>query len=99
MIERRHRMKVVMLTTIDNPFSPYNEFDQWNAFDQAHGYFTCSYLARIVKTSDELSEADEAIEIENAIDEIVSLNLLGIYKKLVIDVEDEEEEEVDEEDS
>jgi hypothetical protein len=75
--------KTVMLTTIDNPFDPFTQFERWQQFDEAQGYFTCSYLARIVKTSIELSEADEALAVEQAIDEIIDLNLLGIYKKVV----------------
>lgn len=76
-------MKDVMLTTIDNPFDPFTQFDEWKAFDEEKGYFSCAYLARIVKTSDELSEEDEALAIEQAIDEIVRLNVLGIYRKVV----------------
>lgn len=71
-----------MLTTIDNPFDPFTQFDEWFAFDEGMGYHTCSYLARIAKTSDELSQEDEDIAIESAIDEIVSINTLGIYKKV-----------------
>ena len=78
-------MKVSMLTTLDNPFDPFKQFDEWLAFDRDNGYHTCEYLARIVKTSDELSEQDEAIAIEQAIDEIVKMNVLGIYKKVSID--------------
>jgi hypothetical protein len=76
-------IKLVMLTTIDNPFSPITEFERWQQYDESKGYFTCSYLARIAKTSIELSEVDEALAIEQAINEIVDLNLLGIYKKVV----------------
>ena len=71
-----------MLTTVDNPYDPFTDFDQWNAYDQSKGYNTCSYLARIVRTSDELSEPDQSLAIELAIDEIVELNVLGIYKKV-----------------
>lgn len=77
-------MKAVALTTIDNPFDPIAQFDEWKAFDEAKGYNSCAYLARIVRTSDELSEADEALAIEQAIDEIVKLNILGIYRKVVV---------------
>ena len=75
-------MKASMITTTDNPFNPFTEFDEWKVFDESKGYYTCSYLARIVKTSDELSDEDETLAIEQAIDEIVSLNVLGIYKKV-----------------
>ena len=76
-------MKDMMLTTIDNPYNPFTHFDEWRAYDIEKGYFTCEYLARIVKTSDELSETDQLSAIEQAIDEIVKLNILGLYKKLV----------------
>ena len=72
----------VMLTTLDNPYNPFTQFDEWFEFDTSKGYNTCSYLARITKTSDSLSEADEDAAILLAIDEIVSLNVLGIYLKV-----------------
>ena len=71
-----------MLTTTDNPYDPFTQFDEWYAYDEDKGYHTCSYLARITKSSDELSSADEDLAIESAIDEIVALNVLGIYKKV-----------------
>ena len=71
-----------MLTTVDNPFNPFTHFDEWKTWDEAHGYYTSEYLARIVCTSDELSDVDEALAIEQGIDEIVRLNILGIYKKV-----------------
>lgn len=73
----------MMLTTIDNPYNPFTDWDEWSAWDEAHGYYTCAYLARIAKTSDELSETDEALAINQAIDEIIKLNILGIYRKVV----------------
>jgi len=73
-----------MLTTIDNPYDPFKEFDDWYNFDESKGYHSCSYLARIAKVSDELPEAEEEKAIETAIDEIIKLNVLGIYKKVSI---------------
>jgi hypothetical protein len=80
-------MKQSMLTTIDNPFDPFEQFDEWFAFDTDKNYHSCSYLARITKSSEELSPIDEAIAIEAAIDEIVQLNVLGVYKKVTKDLE------------
>lgn len=70
------------LTTIDNPYNPFTQYEEWFAYDVAHGYNTCGYLARITKSSDELSEADESIAIEEAIDEIIRLDLTGNYIKV-----------------
>ena len=75
-------MSLHMLTTVDNPFSPFTEFDDWNAFDMLKGYNTLAFMARVVRTSDDLSEADQSLAIEQAIDEIVKENVLGLYKKV-----------------
>lgn len=68
-----------MLTTLDNPFNPFTQWDQWFAFDTGKGYNTSAYLARIVKSSHELTEFHETLAINEAIDEILDLNVLGIY--------------------
>lgn len=74
-------MDEYMLTTSDNPFNPYTHWDEWYAFDEAAGYHTSSYLARLVRTSDELSDADQSLAIKDAIDEILEFNLTGVYTK------------------
>lgn len=74
--------KKVMLTTIDNPFNPFEKFDDWLMFDMEKGYNSCSYLGRIAKTSDQLSDEENEIEIERAIDEIVRFDFRNIYHKV-----------------
>lgn len=76
-------MKRVTVTTLDNPFNPFTQFDDWFAFDLAKGYNTTSYLARVVYSSDALGELDQQQAIERGVDEIIQLNSLGIYKKVV----------------
>lgn len=71
-----------MLTTLDNPYNPFTHYEDWYAFDTRHGYNSCAYLARIVRTSHELSEADDALAIQEGIDEIVKMNIIGIYTKV-----------------
>ena len=71
------------LTTIDNPYSPFTKFDEWNAFDQQKGYNTCAYLARVSCASDELSDVDNELEAIQAIEEIAKFNLNGMYKVVV----------------
>jgi hypothetical protein len=75
-----------MLSTVDNPFNPVTQFDEWNVWDQSAGYNTLAYLARVVVTSDELSPTLQSQAIEEAIDEVVSENN-GLYIKVpVIDM-------------
>jgi hypothetical protein len=71
-----------MLTTVDNPHNPWTHFDEWYAFDEAAGYHTTGLLARITITSDQLSEADQSVAIEAAIDEIVRFNVSGVHRKI-----------------
>jgi hypothetical protein len=79
-------MEESMLTTIDNPYNPFDDFDSWFAFDTRHGYHTSSFLARIAMNSLELSEPDQHVALEQAIDEIVTENVLGIYTKVTREV-------------
>ena len=71
-----------MLSTIDNPYNPFHEFDKWYNFDVAKGYNSCAYLSRIAMTSDEFPENLNNIEIERAIDEIVEININGMFIKV-----------------
>lgn len=71
-----------MLTTVDNPFDPFTQWDDWFGFDTRMGYHTTTFLARIVMTSSELSDVDESLAIEQAIDEIVRENVNGMFRKV-----------------
>ena len=71
-----------MLTTIDNPFDPFEQFTSWLLFDNEKGYNSCGYLARIVQLRDDMSQKEVDIEVERAIDEIIANDFLGIRKKV-----------------
>lgn len=72
----------IAITTLDNPFDPIDEFDDWYRFDTDKGYNTCAYLDRIALTSDSLSEQENLNEIERAIDEIIKFDFENKYKKV-----------------
>ena len=76
-------MRQTMITTKDNPFNYFTDFDNWYAFDEQKGYHSLSYLARIAKTSSDLTDKENSEIIEAAVDEIVEMNILGIYEKVV----------------
>lgn len=80
-------MKQVMLTTTDNPFNPFDDYDQWLAWDHRAGYHTPEYLARLVVSSSELSDVQQQEAIEEAIDEIIQDDVPGLYKKVQREVE------------
>lgn len=70
------------LTTRDNPYDPFEQFESWFQFDTDKGYNSCGYLDRIAKTSDQLSDAENNKEIERAIDEIIRYDFMNIYRKI-----------------
>lgn len=70
------------LTTFDNPYDPFRQFVQWFLFDEEKGYHTCAYLGRVARTSEQMSDDENAAEIERAIDEIIKLDFRNIYKKV-----------------
>ena len=73
---------VYMLTTFDNPYNPFDQFTAWFLYDQEKGYNTCSYLARIAKIDNEMTQAEVDAETNRAIDEIIKYDFLNIYKKV-----------------
>lgn len=75
-------MAVHMLTTIDNPYNPFTHFDEWYEWDERSGYNTTQLLARLTLSSPDLSDADQSIAIEDAIDELVRENITGVYRKV-----------------
>ena len=70
------------LTTYDNPFDPFTQFDSWFAFDTEKGYYTCSRIARLTNLTDDMSEVERNEEIEREIDKIIEIDVLDIYKKV-----------------
>jgi hypothetical protein len=72
------------LSTIDNPYNPFEQFTEWLMFDKEMDYDTCEYLARMMQPHlrDDLSQQEENIITESVIDEIIKNNPLGIYIKV-----------------
>lgn len=75
--------KDVMLTTTDNPYDPFDDFDRWLAFDTEKGYNTCGLVARISKSSSEFSDSMQVDEIEKAIDDFIEIDPLNRFVKVV----------------
>ena len=75
-------MSECRLTTIDNPYDPFTQFNSWFMFDIEKGYNTCGYLGRIARTSDQFTDEENDEEIERAIDEIIKYDFMNIYRKV-----------------
>lgn len=70
------------ITTFDNPWNPFTHFNEWLAFDNEHEYNTLNMLSRVANLPGDLSEEEEKIETEKAIDTIIANDFLNIYKKI-----------------
>lgn len=73
-----------MLTTIDNPYDPFEQFDEWYQYDNDKGYNTCGYLDRVADLPNDLSDEEAKIATERAIDTIILNDFMNIYKKVTM---------------
>jgi hypothetical protein len=71
-----------MLSTIDNPFNPFEQFESWFMFDIEKGYNSCSRLARVAQIADNFTPIEADIEVERAIDSIIDNDFTGTYIKV-----------------
>lgn len=85
-------MSRVSLTTIDNPYSPVDEFKKWYMYDILEAKTVkelgltqgcCEILASRAYTSDQFTEEENDQIIEETIDEIIEEDIFGVYKKLI----------------
>lgn len=74
-------MSNYMLTTKDNPFNPFTQFDSWLNHDTTHGYNTCNAIDRIAMTSNALSDDMNDEEIDRAMNVLIDA-MPELYIKL-----------------
>ena len=80
-----------MLTTIDNPFNPFEDFVNWYNFDCDYHYNTCDKIARIANVEEDFSQIEEIAEIERACDKVIALDPFNIYIKIYNKTENTDE--------
>ena len=68
----------IWITTVDNPFDPLDDFDNWYRFDESKGYCTSGYLARYfdADTSD-MNDTEYEARLAIAIDKILNNDFMG----------------------
>ena len=79
--------KEAMLTTIDNEWDPFENFSEWYSRDlelarQQNRRPASGYLAIIMANSDDVSDNEFNQVMNDAIEEIVELDLSGTFKKV-----------------
>lgn len=71
----------VFITTYDNPFDYFTQFEEWLNFDRQMGYFTLEYVGRLARVADDMSDETERLELERVLDSILEWNG-DMYKKV-----------------
>ena len=71
-----------LLTTKDNPYNPWIEYDLWNEFDTIAGHYTASKLARLAPIEIEFSERLNVLYTNQAIDRLIELDFEKKYVKV-----------------
>ena len=61
------------ITTFDNPFSPFTQFDEWYQYDTTNGYDTLGLLSRMSLSSPNLSVDDQNRIIESAMLDLIKM--------------------------
>ena len=91
--------EIYMLTTFDNPFDPFTEFEDWYNYDTIQlGHYSLAYQDRIVNTiadrqklkMDELSEPQRDALYQQAVDEIIKIDPFGIYTRKSVNIPENE---------
>lgn len=72
----------VRITTIDNPYNPFTDYDNWLNFDIEKGYYTCNKLARLSNITDDMTDKELIEEELRAIDRLIEIDPLDIYIKV-----------------
>lgn len=67
-------VKDYMLTTLDNPWNPFTNYDEWLAFDIEKGYDTPGVLDRFSITGNNLTEAENQKILNEAMDRIIDID-------------------------
>lgn len=78
-------MKSYLLTTVDNPYHPIDQYDKWRQFDMERGYYTEQRLAKVAAISHSLTDLENQRNINAAIDDFIRLDELNIWKRIVVD--------------
>lgn len=73
---------VYMLTTVDNPYNPFEDFDKWYLWDEQNGYHSCERIARLIKYNKSMTEEEQRLANEVAINTVINNDFTGLFRKV-----------------
>ena len=83
--EDKHSDSNAMLTTIDNPYSPFTEYDRWKAFDTVYGhntYETLAVLGSFGLLQSKLSETEFEQHVNDTMNQLIETDPIGLWIKV-----------------
>lgn len=73
--------KNMWLTTVDNPYNPFTQFDDWYDYDMMKGYNTCGLIMKYAPCSEEnFTEKENTEQIQYACNRILDYYNDEFYK-------------------
>ena len=76
-------MKEFFLSLATNPYDPFEEYELWLNFDHHEGFDTAGLMVRATSTAGSLTEADQNLATEQAIESILANpSFSGLYVKV-----------------
>lgn len=71
------------LSTVDNPYNPFTQYDSWFLYDVEKGYNSSALLARTIDSDPSLYNQDvDNEDIEKAIDSIIKNDFMNLFIKV-----------------
>lgn len=74
---------VLVLTTIDNPYNPKTNYDDWKQWDEDNGYYTEAYVGRLIVMEEEEFDVDDVFVLNDLIEkvyqDVLENDVLGVY--------------------
>ena len=72
------------ISTFDNPFNPFEDFDNWFLYDCEKDYYSLTKVARLAKVDDSMTEKEYAILLSTLIYNIDKhANTLGHFEAYI----------------
>ncbi len=81
-MSKKKTVNSTWVTTLDNPFNPFEDMENWKRWDEDHKYYTTELICRYLHDSDELPEDRYYEALEDAVDTVCRFNFTGNYRKL-----------------
>ena len=85
-------MREVAISTFDNPYDPFENFDEWYRYDCDKGYGSCQILANLTEVFEGMTPKEFNEEMERGIDQLLIADPVNLYTKVVRESDEFEEE-------